>query len=56
MVVIEEVEEMGGMTRAIVEGMPKYRIEESSARRQAKIDAGEEIIVGVNKYRLEKED
>ena len=54
--IINEVEELGGMTQAIVQGMPKYRIEESSARRQAKIDSGAETIVGVNKYRLEKED
>jgi len=53
---IEEVEEMGGMTKAVASGMPKLRIEESAARRQAMIDRGEEVIVGVNKYRLEKED
>ncbi len=53
---IEEVEAMGGMTRAVASGMPKLRIEESAARRQAKIDRGEEVIVGVNKYRLETED
>ena len=53
---IEEVEEMGGMTKAVNSGMPKLRIEESAARRQAMIDRGEEVIVGVNKYRLEKED
>ncbi|MGC6489372.1 MAG: methylmalonyl-CoA mutase family protein, partial [Planctomycetota bacterium] len=47
---IQEVEEMGGMTRAIEDGLPKLRIEESAARRQAAIDAGEETIVGVNKY------
>jgi len=47
---IDEVEEMGGMTRAIEAGMPKLRIEESAARRQARIDRGEEVIVGVNKY------
>jgi len=52
---IKEVEELGGMTKAIQEGMPKRRIEESSARRQAKIDSGQETIVGVNKYKLEKE-
>ena len=50
--IIEEVEELGGMTQAIVSGMPKMRIEESAARRQAKIDSGFETIVGVNKYRL----
>jgi methylmalonyl-CoA mutase len=47
---IEEVEEMGGMTRAVASGMPKLRIEESAARRQARIDRGDEVIVGVNKY------
>jgi methylmalonyl-CoA mutase len=47
---IEEVEEMGGMTKAVASGMPKLRIEESAARRQARIDRGEEVIVGVNKY------
>ena len=53
---IEEVEELGGMTKAVASGMPKLRIEESAARRQAMIDRGEEVIVGVNKYRKEKED
>jgi len=53
---IEEVEELGGMTKAVASGMPKLRIEESAARRQAKIDRGEDVIVGVNKYRLAKED
>lgn len=53
---MEEVEEMGGMTKAVASGMPKLRIEESAARRQAAIDRGEEVIVGVNKYRLAKED
>ncbi len=53
---IEEVEELGGMTKAVASGMPKLRIEESAARRQAMIDRGEEVIVGVNKYRLAKED
>jgi len=48
---IDEVEALGGMTRAVESGMPKLRIEESAARRQAHIDRGEEIIVGVNKYR-----
>lgn len=54
--VIEEVESMGGMTKAIIEGMPKLRIEECAAQKQAAIDSGTEVIVGVNKYRLEKED
>jgi methylmalonyl-CoA mutase len=53
---IEEVEEMGGMTKAVATGMPKLRIEESAARRQAMIDRGEEVVVGVNKYRKEHED
>ena len=47
---IEEVEELGGMTKAVASGMPKLRIEESAARRQARVDRGEEVIVGVNKY------
>ena len=53
---MEEVEEMGGMTKAVNSGMPKLRIEESAARRQAMIDRGDEVIVGVNKYRLAEED
>lgn len=53
---IEEVEEMGGMTKAVASGMPKLRIEESAATRQAMIDRGDEVIVGVNKYRKDKED
>ncbi|AWI08269.1 methylmalonyl-CoA mutase [Ereboglobus luteus] len=53
---IEEVESMGGMTKAIEAGLPKLRIEEAAARRQAKIDSGKETIVGLNKYRMEKED
>jgi methylmalonyl-CoA mutase len=53
---IEEVEEMGGMTRAVSAGMPKLRIEESATRRQARIDRGEEVIVGVNKYQSADED
>ncbi|MDP0925845.1 methylmalonyl-CoA mutase [Paracoccus onubensis] len=53
---MEEVEEMGGMTKAVASGMPKLRIEETAARRQAMIDRGEEVIVGVNKYRKDKED
>jgi methylmalonyl-CoA mutase len=53
--IIGEVEELGGMTRAIVQGMPKLRIEECAARRQARIDRGEDVIVGVNKYRLAEE-
>jgi len=54
--IIDEVEELGGMAKAVVSGMPKLRIEESAARRQARIDSGKETIVGVNKYKLEKED
>jgi methylmalonyl-CoA mutase len=53
---IEEIEELGGMTKAIETGLPKMRIEEAAARRQAMIDSGDEAIVGVNKYRLDKED
>lgn len=53
---IEEVEALGGMTKAIEEGIPKLRIEEAAARKQARIDSTQDIIVGVNKYRLEKED
>ncbi|AUX17970.1 methylmalonyl-CoA mutase [Flavobacterium columnare] len=53
---IEEVEALGGMTKAIEAGIPKLRIEEAAARKQARIDSGQDIIVGVNKYRLEKED
>ena len=53
---IEEVEAMGGMTKAVASGMPKLRIEESAARRQAMIDRGDEVIVGVNKYRKDRED
>jgi methylmalonyl-CoA mutase len=54
--VIQEVEEMGGMAKAVAAGMPKLRIEECAARRQARIDSGSETIVGVNKYRLAKEE
>src|SRR5690554_5875577 len=53
---IQEIEELGGMTKAIESGIPKLRIEEAAARKQARIDSGQDIIVGVNKYRLEKED
>ncbi|TBW28617.1 methylmalonyl-CoA mutase [Gramella sp. KN1008] len=53
---IEEVEELGGMTKAIEAGIPKLRIEEAAARKQARIDSETDVIVGVNKYRLEKED
>lgn len=53
---IQEVEDLGGMTKAIEAGIPKLRIEEAAARKQARIDSGQDTIVGVNKYRLEKED
>jgi len=53
---INEVEEMGGMTKAVISGMPKQRIEEAAAQRQARIERGEDVIVGVNKYQLEEED
>ena len=53
---IEEVEAMGGMTKAVASGMPKLRIEESAAKRQAMIDRGDEVVVGVNKYRLAQQD
>jgi len=53
---IEEVDAMGGMTKAVASGMPKLRIEEAAARRQAAVDRGDEVIVGVNRFRLDKED
>jgi methylmalonyl-CoA mutase len=53
---IEEVEALGGMTKAVESGMPKLRIEEAAARRQARVDRGEEVIVGVNKYRLPEQE
>ena len=53
---IEEVEELGGMTKAIEQGIPKMRIEEAAAIKQARIDSGQDIIVGVNKYQLKHED
>lgn len=53
---IQEIEELGGMTKAIDTGLPKMRIEEAAARRQAQIDSGKETIVGLNKYRLDQED
>ena len=52
---MDEVEALGGMTKAVASGMPKLRIEEAAARRQAAIDRGDEVIVGVNKFRLDKE-
>ncbi|HEX9778324.1 MAG TPA: methylmalonyl-CoA mutase [Geopsychrobacteraceae bacterium] len=54
--ILDEIEGLGGMTKAIESGMPKLRIEESAARKQAAIDSGRDVIVGVNKYRLAKED
>ncbi|MEM7059842.1 MAG: methylmalonyl-CoA mutase [Pseudomonadota bacterium] len=54
--IIEEVDALGGMTKAVQSGMPKLRIEESAARRQAAIDRGEEVIVGVNKFQLAEEE
>jgi methylmalonyl-CoA mutase len=53
---IQEVEDLGGMTKAIEAGIPKMRIEEAAARKQARIDSEQDVIIGVNKYRLEKED
>ncbi len=53
---IEEIETLGGMTKAIEAGIPKLRIEEAAARKQARIDSGQDILVGVNKYQLEKEE
>ena len=53
--IINEIEELGGMAKAIASGMPKMRIEEAAARRQARIDQGQDVIVGVNKYRLKDE-
>jgi len=53
---IEEIESLGGMAKAIETGLPKMRIEEAAARKQARIDSGKDIIVGVNRYKLDKED
>jgi methylmalonyl-CoA mutase len=53
---IQEIEELGGMAKAIETGIPKMRIEEASARKQAKIDSGKDVIVGINKFVLDKED
>jgi len=54
--IIQEVEELGGMTKAVESGMPKLRIEAAAARKQARVDRGEEVVVGVNKYQVEKEE
>ena len=53
--IIDEIEEMGGMTQAVISGIPKLRIEESAARKQARIDKGEEVVVGVNRYQAASE-
>ncbi|WP_299101369.1 methylmalonyl-CoA mutase [uncultured Winogradskyella sp.] len=53
---IQEIEDLGGMTKAIEAGIPKLRIEEAAARKQARIDSGQDVIIGVNKYQLEQED
>jgi methylmalonyl-CoA mutase len=53
---IKEVEDLGGMTKAIEKGIPKLRIEEAAAKKQARIDSGKDVIVGVNKYQLKQED
>ena len=53
---IQEIEELGGMAKAIETGVPKMRIEEAAARTQARIDCGQQTIVGTNKYRLDHED
>ena len=52
--IIKEIDELGGMAKAVASGMTKLRIEEAAAKKQARIDAGKDVIVGVNKYRLEK--
>eukprot|EP00095_Tigriopus_kingsejongensis_P008153 snap_masked-scaffold3499_size8408-processed-gene-0.0 protein:Tk08153 transcript:snap_masked-scaffold3499_size8408-processed-gene-0.0-mRNA-1 annotation:"methylmalonyl- mutase" len=56
MELMAEVEDLGGMTKAIEAGIPKMRIEEAAARKQARIDSTQDVIVGINKYRLAKED
>ncbi len=53
---IQEVEDLGGMTKAIETGLPKMRIEEAAARRQARIDSGKEVIVGINKYKYDQDE
>ena len=53
---IDEVDELGGMTRAVAAGMPKLRIEEAAARRQARLDRGEDVVVGVNRYETDQDD
>jgi methylmalonyl-CoA mutase len=54
--IIEEIESMGGMAKAIVQGIPKLKIEECAAKKQARIDSGKDVIVGVNKYQLQEEE
>jgi methylmalonyl-CoA mutase len=54
--IIQEIDEMGGMTKAVASGMPKLRIEEAAALRQAQVDKGDEVVVGLNKFRLETEE
>jgi methylmalonyl-CoA mutase len=54
--IIREIEDMGGMAKAVASGMPKLRIEESAAKRQARIDSGQEVIVGVNKFQVTSDD
>ena len=54
--IIREVEELGGMAKAVDTGMPKLKIEEAAAKKQARIDSVQEVVVGVNKYRLETQD
>merc|ERR1719266_288611 len=54
--IVDEIESMGGMAKAVASGWPKLQIEECAAKRQANIDSGKEVIVGVNKYKLAKED
>ena len=56
MEIINEVETLGGMAKAIESGMPKLRIEEAAAKKKSRIDSGQDVIVGVNKYKLAKED
>ena len=54
MQVIKEIDQLGGMAKAVASGMTKLRIEEAAAKKQARIDSGKDIIVGVNKYKLDK--
>lgn len=54
--VIEEIESLGGMSKAVAQGIPKLKIEECAAKKQARIDSGKDVIVGINAYRLETEE